>query len=408
MTSLPGYGRCTRHSRGPVGSVLLFSLASILSVLHAKAADWSIVSNVSQSVDVDDNFELDADSPGYAVSPTSTATLDITANAPTYALILGGELSYREFTGPGAPSNPEPLSESLDAELTIRRSTYRFGVDGSFARKGATFNETIEEFDELGVTTVNTDRLTYSLGAEASVDINRDNTVSLAGKYRTVDFGDTSGGLVSFEDIDVSASWVQDWSESTEATYKASLGLFDADDAEQTESQTLAVTAGVTKDINERFNVSGSVGVNVIHSSERVAGVEQNDTSVGPVFEVGLGYALGVTEFSLKLSQSVKASALGGLQERRSVEFGVNHQINTRESFGLSAKYTIRDAASSQTSAAGRDRNFVSIAPTYSVSLSRYWSFQMGYQFRVQDSDDGTGLSNRITGTLSRSFVLLP
>ena len=401
-------GRRGRYSGCRIGAIVLFAAGAVLSALHARAADWSMTSNLSQKVEVDDNFELDADSPGYAISPTSSVSVDITANAPTYTLDLGGGLSYREFTGPGAPTDPDPLSENANAEVEFRGPRHSVGVGGSFARKGATFNETIEEFDELGVTTVDTDRQTVTVGGEVSVDINRTNAVKVSSNYRMVDFGDSNDALVPFTEADLKVAWTHDWSDSTEATLEASGKLFNADDTEDTESETLSISAGVNKDLNGRLSVSGSIGVNVIHSTETSVGARVSDTSVGPIFDVGLGYTLGVTDISLSLRQSVDASALGGLQERRAIKFNLNHRINRRETFGLATNFTIREAAASQTSAAGRDRTLLSVSPTYSVLLSRYWTFEVGYQFRFQRGDDGTGISNRVFGTLSRNFVLLP
>ena len=407
MIQSPDSGRQVRCGGGRLATVLFVASASALSVLHAKAADWSVISDLSQKLEYDDNFELDVDSPGYALSPTSTASLGITANAPTYTIDLGGGLSYREFTGPGEPDNPRPLSENLDASVELRGPRHKLAGNASFARRGVTFTEAIEDVDDLGVDTVDTDSTSYSVGATASVDVNRSNSVTFAGSYRIQDFGASDSDLVPFDNLDVAATWTQDVTADMQATLRANYGLFNADDDQNSENQTYAVSAGVNKLVNSRLTVSASVGVNVNQSREETAGVVSQDTSIGPIFDVGLEYVLGVTAMSLSLSQSVNASAVGDLQERRTVSFGLSHQVNSHETFRLASDFTMRDTASSGAGGSA-STTFLNVTPSYSFVLSRSWSFEVGYQFRYQDGGTGIGTSNRVFGTLTRNFVILP
>ena len=375
-----------------------------MAAWSAWAADWSASSTFGQEVEFDDNIEVDVDSPGNVFGSTSSVLLDITAEAPRYTLNFGGNLEYREFVGPGSPTEVDPLSERVDGDLEIRRPTYILALSALYARRGTTFTDNIEDFDELGVVTVNADRMTYSVGSSVSVNIDRTNSLSVTGAFRSVDFDVSADALDPFIDIDLSASWQANLTGRTSATLGGSVSLFDADNAEESESQTVSMTAGVTTSITPRLSASGSAGLNVIRSSEIGVGGEIITTSVGPLFSVGLQYAMGASEFSISASQSTSASALGDLQDRRSIRIGVNHQVNRREAFRINGSLTTQSAASS----GDEGTTFASFSPTYSFTLSRYWTLEVGYQLRYLDTDTGSGLSNKVFGTLSREFVLLP
>ena len=85
---------------------------------------------------------------------------------------------------------------------------------------------------------------------------------------------------------------------------------------------------------------------------------------------------------------------------------GLGHRVNSRETFRVQASYSTQDTVSG--SDGGTQTTFVSVAPTYTVSFTRYWTFSFGYQFRYRDDDDGSAMSNKVFGTLSREIALLP
>ena len=133
-----------------------------------------------------------------------------------------------------------------------------------------------------------------------------------------------------------------------------------------------------------------------------------SDTTTGALFDLGFDYALSDLNFSVSVSQRVSANVLGDLLERRSVRFSMSHEVNRRETFALSANYTMQEQASDQTGGGGDDTNFASVSPSYTFALTPYWTLQFGYQFRFRDDNDGSAMSNKVFGVLSRNFVILP
>ena len=147
-------------------------------------------------------------------------------------------------------------------------------------------------------------------------------------------------------------------------------------------------------------------GVNIIDTTQTTLGVSDSSTSIGPTFDVGFSYTLNQTSLNFSVSQTVNASALGDLRERRSFRMGLNHRVNTRETFGVEGSYTTQDTVSGGDGSA--ETIFFSVSPTYTFALTRYWNLNVGYQFRFRDDGTGNGMSNKVFGTLSREIALLP
>ena len=406
MIRSPDSGRRGTHDGVQAASIFLLTSAVLLTAWNATAADWSATSVLSERVEFDDNLGIDIDSPGDIVSATSSATLDLVADDPHYRFNANGALSYRAFGGPGSDEETNTVTESINTGLDIPGPTYGVGLSGSFSRRDATFTSTLEDFEELGVITVQTNRISFSAAGNVNVDINSTNSLNFAANARTVDFDATGSNLTPFVDYGFSTGWSTKVSGETTGTLGASVSMFEADNDENTETVTYSATGSVTTDINERLTLIGLVGLNIIDSTQTVGGVSVTSTSIGPLFDVGLSYTLGVTDFSASVSQNVSSSALGDLRERRTYRMGLGHQVNSRESFRVQASYSTQDTVSDSGGTA--QTTFISVAPTYTVSFTRYWTFSFGYQFRYQDDEDGSAMSNKVFGTLSREIALLP
>ena len=124
-----------------------------------------------------------------------------------------------------------------------------------------TFVETIEEFDELGVVSLNVNRITYSLDGQVSYEIDRAHAVSFSGTFRAVDFDSNNDNFSPNRNVNFATSVSREVNRATKVNLDASVGLFESDDQEESENQTFALTGGFDTKVNSRFSVFGSSGV---------------------------------------------------------------------------------------------------------------------------------------------------
>jgi len=387
---------------GTLPAKLLVTVAVLfLAVPTAEAVDWSATSVITERAEVDDNIGVDVDSDGEVYGSSTSVSLDVKATTQRSTLNVSGGFNLNEFAGPGADSDLDSFSQNAGGNLQIRGPRSTFGLTSSFSRQNTTFSE----FEDTGVNNGATDRISYSVGGNVSVNVNRSNRLTVSAGFDAVDFGRPVDRLTPFQNIETSAAWITNLTENTDFEVRGTAGFLRRDDLEDTRNETFSVTGRLTTDVTSYLTVFGSGGVNLIHSTETpIAGMRQSDTRVGTLFDVGFDYQVGVANVGVSFSQSVSPSATDGLRENRSVNANLSHRINTISSVSLSAIYSMQTSTSSE----GSDRTFARISPTYSVQLSRYWHFGLGYEFRFQDGDDGSGKSNKVFGTLSRKFVLLP
>lgn len=406
MIRSPDSGRHRKHRGFHVAAILFVFTALTMAAWSSRAADWSAVSVLSERLEFDDNLGVDIDTPGDIFAATSTATLDITADDPDYRFTANGELSYTDFSGPGSEDEPNSLSETISAGLDLPGPRHTLSFSGSFSRSDTTFTDTLEGFEELGVFTVQTNKISFSGTGNLEVEVDRTNSLTFSASGQSVDFEDANAGLTPFITYGVTTGWSNRVTEATTASLSGSVDIFEADNDENTENVSYTATGQLEVAINERLSVTGLAGVTVIDSTTDVLGVSQSSTSVGPVFDAGFSYSLSDTSLNFSVSQSVSASALGDLRERRSYKMGLDHQVNSRETFSLQASYTSQDVVSGGGGAPATV--FVSVSPTYTFNLARYWSLSVGYQFRYRDDETGSATSNKVFGTVSREVTLLP
>ena len=406
MIRSPDPGRRRKYRGSHVAAILFVASASTVAAWSAWAADWSAVSVLSERFEFDDNLGVDIDTPGDIFAATSTATLDIVADDPDYRFTANGELSYTDFSGPGSDDEPNSLSETISAGLDLPGPRHNLSLSGTFSRADTTFTDTLEGFEELGVFTVQANKLSFSGTGTLELEVDRTNSLTFSASGQSVDFDDASSGLTPFITYGITTGWSNRVTAATTASLSGSVDFFEADNDENTENLSYSATGQLEVAINERLSVTGLAGVTVIDSTSDVLGVSESSTSVGPVFDAGFSYSLSDTSLNFSVSQSVSASALGDLRERRSYKMGLDHQVNSRETFSLQASYTSQDVVSG-----GADTQptvFVTVAPSYTFNLARYWSLSVGYQFRYRDDETGSAMSNKVFGTVSRQVTLLP
>ena len=395
------------------GRLLIGATAVLLCVGPALAFDLRVVGEVVERVEFDDNLRVEQDPDGDVYGSTTELNLDITAQTPRSTFNIVGGANFVEFGGPGASSDLDSIEPNVRGDLLIRGPRSTLGLNGSFRRENSVFTEfddvSFGGFDETIVTDGITDRLSYSVGGDVTIDINQTDTVTAAVTYSVVDFAEAVDGLSPTNNLFFEGSWLRDLTERTNIDITGSLRFFEADNATQSESEVIELSSRLTSKLTPRLEVYGEGGISIIETDSLVAGVRRSETTVGPTFDIGLTYLLWLTTtFSASVTQTVSPSDSGDLNQRTGVTASLMHRINTVSSVSLGGFWAIQEGTTSGVTSASTDRTSASFSADYSVRLARYWRFVLGYDLRISDERRGTALSNNVFVLLSREFVLLP
>ena len=77
-------------------------LIACVSVPVAAHAEWSVTGAVGETVEANDNQQLEADSPGGAVGSITNLSLQAIKDWPTLRWTTGTDLGFSKYWGPGA------------------------------------------------------------------------------------------------------------------------------------------------------------------------------------------------------------------------------------------------------------------------------------------------------------------
>ncbi len=396
-----------------LGRLLIGATAVSLCVAPAHAFDMRVLADVTERMEFDDNLQVDPTPEGNVYGSTTTFNLDVTARTQRSTLNVRGGADLREFAGPGATSDLDTFNQNVKGDLELKGPRTTVGVNASLRRDNTAFTDfedvSFGGFDQTIVTEGSTDRLSYTVGGDVTVDVNRTDKLTGSVTYSAVDFAESVGDLTPTDRLAFNTSWFRELTETTDLKTSGSLSFFNSDNAAQTENRTIALSTRLTSDLSPDLTVYGEGGINIITTERLTAGARQSETTVGHTFDIGLTYLMWLTTtFTASVSQSVSPSDSGNLNQRTGVNVSLAHRINTLSSFSTGGTYAIQESATSGATSGSDNRNFVRFFARYSVQIARYWSFALGYDLRANDQDTGTGISNKVYGTLSREFVLLP
>ncbi len=112
-----------------------------LGAVPAHAADWSLISTLSESLEANDNPFLRAVA-GGAFNSYSTIAASAVARTPIYKFTFDGDVNYRKYWGPGTAGTQ---SESLSGDAKLHYEAYgkntadRTYLDASWNRQSTAF-----------------------------------------------------------------------------------------------------------------------------------------------------------------------------------------------------------------------------------------------------------------------------
>src|SRR3954452_11645397 len=94
-------------------SLLLGAVGLAFWAPNARAVDWSVTGNISESVEISDNRQLLPHPLGGSFNSYTGLTLDALALTPTSRFEMIGNLKYRAYGGPGEANQINVLDKNF-------------------------------------------------------------------------------------------------------------------------------------------------------------------------------------------------------------------------------------------------------------------------------------------------------
>ena len=139
-------------------------LIACVSVPVAAHADWSVTGGVGETIEANDNPQLEADSPGGAVGSITNLSLQAIKDWPTLRWTIGTDLGFSKYWGPGANDSLDGLHGGV-LTTSLDKTTPLTDYHASFY--GSVLPASVSEVFDSGVT--NADTTTFTYGGQGSL-----------------------------------------------------------------------------------------------------------------------------------------------------------------------------------------------------------------------------------------------
>ena len=368
------------------------------------AAEWSMRSGASESVEYNDNIDLDPNPDGNTYASYTNVDLDLVALSPLSKFALTSDLAYRAYWG-SHDDTDNGIEPRARADFSTKSRLTDLDVFVLFAKQNAAATELLDS----GLVTADTDRLTFSSGGTVTRKLTETNALSLSGAATRVDFTDDIGTLEAYQDYRTSASLSHRLTMLTDLVTTLGLDWYLPDDEEASESLVYSATIGISSELTRRARLRANVGVQVAHNREDVLIGPGHDfdssNDVGATGDLAFDYRVRLTQVSVGLSHSFLPSSLGELQRVSSANVTVSHQLSDTSNVDLLARVSHQSGVSSGGSG---ERDLLVLAPSYAWKFARDWQVRLGYQFAREDEDGDIAKSNSLMMTLHKEFEIAP
>ncbi|QND70440.1 hypothetical protein [Tardiphaga robiniae] len=382
--------------------VLAVSACAFVGVSGAWAADWSLRSTQSETVEFNNNQFLNPTPPGGVVSSYSSITGNAQARTASSKFDFDSYVNYRKYGGPGAEGVSQ--TESLAYGFTGLYETYgKNSSDRNFI--GASYSSQSSAFallNELALLT-NVQGALNQVSVRGGFDraISARDTVSVSAQSSRT-FYDPSGGGTVFNDTSATGSWQHRYNSRIGFSLTSQAEWLTYENALNTSVMILRNQAGVDVAISPLLSFRGNAGAayisvengtNVLSSIGGLGSTNSAASSdLGFIMDLLLTYrALKATTFTLSATKSVGPTVVGSLFETETIRAGMTHLINAKSSLSLSADLS-RSTSTNVT-------DFGSASATYSHELTRDLNAQITYRHLHRFAGSGLATIDPITGT---------
>ena len=398
------------------------ALAAFMGLpIAAYAGDWTATANLGETVEANDNPQLQAkNSPGGSVGSITNLSLQAIDTGPTWHWLIGTDLGFQKFWGPGAQDSFDGVRGGV-INTAIDKSTPLTDYTASFT--GSILPASVSEIFDSGITNADTTTMTYAGQGGLTHHLNELNSLGLSVSGASQAFtGGNTDGLTPNTYLTTGQSWTYTLTPRTDFTMAASTAWYTASGVSSTDSVSESITGQAHTQLSEGLSLTVGGGGFFIHTTANDAatasfGQNFDSNSTGYIANGALSYALGPnTSVSAFASHNLAPSSTGSVQELTQVGFSVGHQINEFSSLVLGGIFVDQLPVTSIPANGNTQRQALALSVGYQRSLSRFWNMQLSYNFTQQDNGNdlffenfdvnGSAISNAVFLTLSRRFDL--
>lgn len=392
------------------GLVAMLALAQAIDT--AMAADWSLKTGLSETIDYDTNINLDVDPPGYAMGSISSLKADLIAKTPRSQLEFLSNLSYQNYWGPGATSDLDAFLPLFDFNFDTHTRNLDLNLGASYTVTSLTSAD-IDESGLIQETGVN--QHTFLVDGGFTYRLNHLDTFALRSAASKVDFTPATDNVVPYEDLDNTFTYTRELSPTMDTNIVLGLEFYNADDEQNTKNTIYSAEGRLNSQLTRRFGLRLGAGLNAVSSDQKntqppdPSAGQTSNFSIGPIFSLGLDYRLKRGSFSLDLREYFSPTDFGDVDEIRQASIKYEYRFNDATTFALNAVYSHQIPAGQKDAELEADPTTAfSVNPRITYELARDWEIMGSYRFLTEKISEGSPTSHDFSLTLSRDLVLLP
>ena len=377
--------------------------AGVAWVIPAAAGDWSLKTNLSETLSANDNLGFVPDADGNVFGTNSRLGLDLVRKSHIDEFLLNGSLGYQTYFGDAGDIPGDRLLPSFQASYLRRGKSTDISFGASYVLAPASSNTGLEVADD----TQSGDRETFGANTTIVHKINARNDVTLAARASKVDF--INGGALDtpFTSVGSTLTWKRQETKRVDFSLSSSLDWYDYDNALNRQTLYYVLRAGTQAKLSKRLTITTGLGGTLSDNSHDVLlppPKRDGSTSIGTLADLGFSYLLKTGTITGGLSYGLTPDDNGDFQNNLSFNAALTHRINDLMDFRLGGQYVRSDSAANGSLG---DSTF-SISPSLSYTLARDWLLNASYQFAWKDYERGNAYQNAVYLTLTRNYVLVP
>ena len=247
-----------------IGEAGLALAAFIALPIAAYAGDWTATGNLGETVEANDNPQLQAkNSPGGSVGSITNLSLQALDTGPTWHWLIGTDLGFQKFWGPGAQDSFDGVRGGV-IHTAIDKSTPLTDYTASFS--GSVLPASVSEIFDSGITNADTTTMTYAGQGGLTHHLNELNSLGLTVSGASQSFtGGNSDNLTPNTYLTTGQSWTHTLTPRTDFTLAASTAWYTASDVSGTDSVSESVTGQLSSQLSERMSLTVG-GRRLLHS----------------------------------------------------------------------------------------------------------------------------------------------
>lgn len=380
----------------------LATVCAVVCATQAQAIDLQVRSTLGQTLEINDNRNMNVNPIGVTYAPVSSLLLDVVARTPTMRFEASGNVDYQAFFGPGAVNTNNALDRAARTKLTktTRLTTYDIGASYSFRDAGTV------QLQDIGIRTVSGSIETYVLEGGFRHQFGPRDTLLFSTRGSTVLF--TAEPQNNYDDITSTATWIHRAGRTLDL-----IGLINYyfQDRFTSDVTMWRATGGVDTRLSPRLSLRGSAGAVFIESTGATAQpvngtplISGSGSAAAWIADASVDYRLRTTtRISVAVARSVAPDSLGDIQQRDTITATLTEDVNRRSSLTFMSGFSRNGAGTT-----GGASDNISASATYAYRLTPELYSNVSYRFNQRMGSDGTARSNSILLSVRRDVTILP